>query len=113
MIFADSNHGASYNHQNKALGRTIAGVITGAAANLKMKLTNFSGSVGDLNFPLSAGDGGENQPASSIPLTVPGASANHQDDPPLVRPASLGHHQNLSQAGKFSTYGNMINANYI
>lgn len=65
--------------------RSLAGVLSGAAANLKSKLSNFNSSSGDLSHSRSSppsstqtdgfGRMGE-QPSSSIPLTVPGASKN-------------------------------------
>ena len=73
-------HHNSSSNANKALSRTLAGLMSGAAANLRSKFNNLGGSVGDLHFHNLQGGGGSSggteQSAASIPLTVPGASSS-------------------------------------
>ncbi len=61
-----STAGHQQSTSNKTLlGRSLAGVFSGAAANLRSKLNNFHSSSEDANREM---------PSASIPVTVPGAS---------------------------------------
>ena len=113
---SSNNHHHNNSHNNKALGRTLAGVLSGAAANIRSKFTNLGGSVGDLHaggggHPSSGSHGyqGSEQCASSIPLTVPGASLasssssssspqhQQQQDAGASNNSQLGKHHQFSE----------------